>query len=247
MLATEWNVSLNAVHVLDPGAKPLGDTSPLVAALRATMTDGNADVNVVLPIGRAPETIVSTADATGSGIIVTGVARHNHLTDYFIGTAVDYVVQMSKVPVLVVKQRPHGPYRIMLVATDLSDCSRAALLKAAEMFPTIPIHLVHAWRVPFAAWLDSHLMREEVERDARRGLEAFLDHPLITPDVRQRTTARLDFGETEPVVARALRESGADLVVLGTHGQSAGGYATIGSTAESLLSWIGADTLMIRE
>jgi nucleotide-binding universal stress UspA family protein len=49
------------------------------------------------------------------------------------------------------------------------------------------------------------------------------------------------------VIARALQDTDADLAVFGTHGKSGFVHALMGSNAESLLSWVPVDTLMIRE
>lgn len=204
MLASDLAVPLNIVHVIDSSGKSHGNTSHVKAAVRATMADVDADVNIVLPVGRAPEMIASAAEATGSGIIVTGVARHDQIGDLFFGSVVECVVRLTKVPVLVVKQRPHGSYRSVLVATDLSEGSRVVLQKAAEMLPATTIHLINARQVPFAALLVSHLRREDVEKVSHWELEEFLNEASIGIELRARISRTLGFGETEPVVAQSF-------------------------------------------
>lgn len=86
-----------------------------------------------------------------------------------------------------------------------------------------------------------------LEVEAQRNLDAFVDDTEIPETVRSRVQARLGYGETGRVVSEAIPETGADLVVLGTHGKSGSVHATIGSTAESLLSWLTVDTMIIRE
>src|SRR3546814_4410211 len=78
-------------------------------------------------------------------LIVTGVARYNSIGDYLLGTVVDHIVRRAQAPVLVGRRRPAHPYRRIVVATDLSDCSRAALLSAARLFPGADFTLVHAF------------------------------------------------------------------------------------------------------
>src|SRR3546814_4312648 len=68
-----------------------------------------------------------------SDLIVTGVARYNSIGDYFLGPAVDHIIRNAAQPVLVVRRRVTGAYDRLLVATDLSDCSREAFLAAAAL------------------------------------------------------------------------------------------------------------------
>ncbi|KXF75876.1 universal stress protein UspA [Paramesorhizobium deserti] len=246
-LARYWRTRLKVVHVLEPGAKTKDNIKLAEEAVRAILPDPEADVDILLPVGRAPETIARTANETSSGIIVTGVARYNDITDYFLGTAVDYVIRNASVPVLVVKQRLRGPYRRLLVATDFSDCSRRALLVAAELFPEASVHLVHAYHVPYETWLNSERGRREIQEDVQRNLDDFLNHPSLPKDLRERINVKLDYGETAAVVAKALADTDAELIVLGTRGHNSLGHATLGSTAESLLSWVEPDTLMVGE
>lgn len=247
MLANEWRTRLNVVHVLEAGSRVAEDFALAKETVRAILPDPDADIDILLPKGSAPEEIARAARDSGSGIIVTGVARYNHVGDYLLGTAVDHVIRHADVPVLVVKQRPRGPYRRILAATDFSPPSRAALLKAAELFPDAAIDLVHAYHVPYEAWLNSEEVRAEVQEEAQHEMSAFLNDSALPDSLRQRITPRLDYGETDRVMATALAESNADLVVLGTHGCSGLAHAAIGSTAESLLSWVKPDTLMVRQ
>lgn len=246
-LAREWGVRLLVLHAIEPESRL--DARPDLAnqAMREVLTDPAADVDIVPALGPAPTVIVDAAKSAECGLIVTGVARFNHVGDYFIGTAVDHVVRHATVPVLVVKRRPHNAYRTIVVATDYSSCSRLALLTAAELFPDAAIHLVHAYHVPYEAWLRSDEVREDVTREAQRELDAFVMDPAIPADVRERISAKLVYGETHTVLSSTAYELDADLLVLGTHG--AGGFfaAVMGRMAESLLRCADVDTLVIRE
>jgi nucleotide-binding universal stress UspA family protein len=244
MLASDWSVRLKVIHVLESGQIPSWATEE---AVRSGLPNRNVDVDIITPSGSAPEVISRTAEETNSRVIVMGVARYNHARDYFIGTAVDYVVRASKVPVLVVKQRSHAPYKALLVATDLSDCSRAALLRAAELFPSATLHLIHAYHVPFEGWLKTDEACGELEKQAQQALDNFIRDPQMPDAVRHRLDAKVGYGDVGEVLLKALSTCGADLVVLGTHGRSGISHATIGSTAEFLMTWLAPDTLMVRE
>lgn len=235
--------SLVIVHVLEKSTDAPEDH--VVERLRADLPDALKDAELVVRPGSAPKELAALAAERGSDLIVTGVARYNSLGDYFLGTAVDNIIRSARQPVLIVRRRPTAPYDRLLVATDLSDCSRDALLAAASMFPHAAITLVHAFHVPYEGWLKSDDVKADFQAEAEEGVEAFLAG--LEPAVRARLDARLIEGEIGAVVVNALSETHADLLVLGTHGRSGFSHATMGSHAESLLGLVNVDVLIVRE
>jgi nucleotide-binding universal stress UspA family protein len=247
LLAQDWDARLIVLHALEPGSRLESKPELAQKAIRATLPDPDADVSVVPAIGSAPTKIVDAATSANCGLIVTGVARFNHLGDFLSGSAVDHVVRHATVPVLVVKQRPRGPYTSILVATDYSSCSREALLTAARLFPKAALHLVHAFHVPYEGWLQSDQVKQDVTDEAQEALDAFVNDPAIPDAVRSRVSAHLEYGDSRSAIWKAAERTGADLVVIGTHGRSGYVSAVIGSMAESLLRYVPQDTLMVRE
>jgi nucleotide-binding universal stress UspA family protein len=247
LLASQWDVRLIVLHALEAGSRLDAEPELAERAIRASLPDPQADVSIVPAIGPAPTMIAQAAAQADCSLIVTGVARLNHVGDYFIGTAVDHVVRHATVPVLVVKQRPHQPYAAILVATDCSSCSRQALLAAARLFPEAALHLIHSYHVPYEGWLPSEAVSQEVARETQEELDAFVQDPAIPDTVRERITAHLGYGELLSVVRKTVDQVGADLVVLGTHGRGGFIHALIGSMAEELLRCVTQDTLMVRE
>lgn len=247
-LAKQWDARLTILHVLEARMKEGAETSADTIREQVQADLPAYDSAAVLIVtGSAPETIVRIAKETDTDLIVTGVARYNSMRDYVLGTTVDHIIRHATVPVLIVKTRPRKPYRSLLVATDRSDCSRDALLTAADLFPEAALHLVHAYHVPYEVWLSSADVHEYVRVEAERDLDTFLNSAGLSPALRERVQATLGYGEIGTVISQAIRDTGADLVVLGTHGRNGFRHATIGSIAESLLSWVPVDTLMVRE
>src|SRR3546814_4922773 len=70
----------------------------------------------------------------------------------------------SPVPVLMVQDRGTRPYRRITVATDFSEASFQALLRAAAIFPESSLTLFHAYDIPFAGFV--------TDRDFSRELQA---------------------------------------------------------------------------
>lgn len=246
-LAYQWTARLIVLHAVERGSRLETKPDKVERAIRAVLPNPDADVDIVPVLGPAPAMITQTAEKSGCALIVTGVARYNQIGDFFVGTAVEHIVRHASAPVLVVKQRSRGRYRKILVTTDYSSCSRAALIKAADMFPDAELHLLHVYHVPYETWLNSDEVKREVKEEEEANLDAFLNDPAIPAGVRQRTTASLGYGETTSVVSQVAEEIGADMVAIGTHGRSGFVHAVIGSMAESLLCYVPLDTLMVRE
>src|SRR5690554_6939189 len=139
-LAAQTSSALTIAHVLEKsGGIP---DAPMVERLRLQLPPEAQTAELVVRTGSAPKTLAAIAAERGSDLIVTGVARYNSIGDYVLGTAVDHIVRNADAPVLVVRRRTDGPYRHIVTATDFSDCSRAALLAAARLFPDIRITIV---------------------------------------------------------------------------------------------------------
>lgn len=246
MLATEWGVRVGVVHVLAPDSAGEGKEA-MAALVRDSLPDPAADVDILLPQGSAPATIAATAQDYGAGLIVTGVARFNHVGDYFLGTAVDHIVRHAAAPVLIVRRRPHAPYRRLMVASDFSAASLQALVEAGRLFPQAELHLVHACPLSFAGRIAEESVRREVLAEAQEDMDAFLAHPALPAEVRARVRPHVAAGETARVVAEALTRERPDLFVVGTHGGGGLRQATLGSVAAELLVRVPVDTLVVRQ
>lgn len=242
-LARQQGTRASVVHVLAAGHEP-GEA--MTAEVRQSLADPAADVDILLPSGSAPATIAATADQCGAGLIVVGVARMTELRDYILGTAVDYVVRHARVPTLVVKRRPHKPYAKILIATDFSDGSRAALLAAAAQFPDARLDLINAYHVPFEGRIKSADVHDLAKSESERMMEEFLQHESIPQQLRSRVVVHIRKGQVEEAVRLAFGELETDLFAIGAHGASGFVHATIGSRAAALLRWAPMDTLVVR-
>ncbi|MDG2527853.1 universal stress protein [Caulobacter endophyticus] len=238
-LGREWNADVHVVHAIDR------DAPTTALDVRRALPDPGAKASVSLPYGPAPKAITDTAREMAADLLVTGVARYNHLGDYLLGTAVDHVVRNAPCPVLVVKQRPHGPYRRPLIASDFSRGAKAALLAAAALFPEAPLHLVHAYHVPFENRVKSEDIRDIARAEAQDKLNALLAD--LPEEVRSRVKPHLAVGEPGGVLEQVAGKVWPDLVVIGARGISGLMQAALGSVASSLLERVHADTLVVKD
>lgn len=204
------------------------------------------DTPLLIEHGSPDARIAAIAAERGSDLIVLGVARQNSIGDYLTGSTVDHIIRHAETPVLVVRRRCFGPYASLIAATDFSHGSRQAVLKAAELFPGTPIHLVHSFLPPYSAWLKSDDVQAEVALKAREEMDAFIAEVREAAGPDLVLSGEVVEGEAGSVIPEIAFARGADLMILGTHGQSGFSHATVGSTAEVLLTLVGCDALVVQ-
>lgn len=203
------------------------------------------DVSFHFLDGSPPKAISNACEQRDVGLLVVGPARYNTLGDYFLGTAVDYVLRHTTSPVLVVKTRAHEPYKQIVAGTDFSPGSAHAILEAARLFPDAKFHIVHAWRVPFQAWNKDAYVAEEIEREQRAQMDAFLAELANRNASLSDATTQLVRGGPYDAIKEGLELDPHALVVLGSHGASGFRQATIGSVTSDLLRFLQTDTLVV--
>ncbi len=249
MLAKTWDTRLIVVHVLDPKQAKKKGLVPKEARiqLEEELPETEVDVEFIIQMGNVGELVIETAKRERCGMIVTGVAHYDGFTDVFLGSPVDHIVRHADVPVLIIKRKPVRPYSSILIATDFSDCSMTALNSAAELFPEVPLHLVHAYNVPYSGWLKSDQVAQDIGSEEAKSMERFLAQTTIDNATFNRLEASNEKGELGVVLFKKIKEVKSDLVVLGTHGKSGFMRASMGNNARVLLGWLKQDVMMVRD
>ncbi len=248
-LARQWGCRLTLLHVLEKPRPGLTDVEReaeemrISDTLRDEVADSPADVTTLIASGPVAATIAETAARTDAELIVTGVAHHDELGDFILGTNVDRLARQSRIPILVVKARARFDYRAILVATDFSTSSADALELAASFFPGAILNLAHAYQVGIApitrdAQASAHQARIAEE------LDEFLDD-IGHPGLSRRIDVHIDCGEVKSVITDLARSLPADLGVIGVRGQSGFIPARIGSNASALTQNLPCDVLLV--
>lgn len=243
LLARSWHARCTILFV-NAGKSPVDETRVRASLIRNYGNDADG-CDLVIENGSVPQTIAETASRLDSDLIIVGAARHNNISDFFLGTAVDHLVHHADPPVLVVKERPRKPYQTIMVATDFSDCSRHALQTAMDLFPEAKIELVHAYHVAYEAWLKSDDTADDMKAAAEREMQKFVVSLNLTDADQSRITSRLAEGNLHQSIYNLLDSGTIDLLVLGTHGRGGLASATIGSRASEMLEWSPVDVLMV--
>jgi nucleotide-binding universal stress UspA family protein len=200
-------------------------------------------VRIVLDSGTPHVGVLAQADATGAGLIVTGV-----------GQVAEDVARHASVPVLVARKSTHGA---VVGATDFSDASRPVLHAAASEAKRrqSALHLIHAFDMGIYALgsLFGAAARDLADSSAF-GLEG-LDELRAAADVRLRETlqqlavegqTRVISGHAVNAIVSYAESVGAELVVVGTHGRSGFARLTLGSTASGVIDSAPCSVLVMR-
>ncbi len=246
LLAEAWSADRTIIFV-PPGKKADIDQKQIKQALSRNYGDDAQDCALVIAEGKAPQAIAETAERLHADLIVAGAARHNSVTDFFLGTAVDYLVRHASAPTLVVKERPRGNYRNILVATDFSEFSAQALRIALRRWPDAHVHLVHSFHAAYGAFVKSDQAASDQRAESQAEFDAFMKGMELSGEDAARVTAHLVEGDLHHTVHSMLEKGKVDLLVLGTHGRGGFFQATIGSRASEMLGWSPVDVLMVRK
>lgn len=134
------------------------------------------------------------------------------------------------------------PFRRILVTTDLSEDSRRAFPRVAELARAAGaevtlLHVVHDVVIPptsgleVAAPLLAPASEDQRSQAAARLAELAAEH-FAGISVEVRTLTRTSAAEA---IADFAREQGHDLIAMSTHGRSGLGRLVLGSVAEAVL------------
>ena len=258
-LAGMWGAALTVLHVVDDtglqtedfGARARRVETDLTQQVKGHPLASGRDVGVMVTLGNPAERILGRCDRMFIDLLVMGPGERASLGQRLFGSTVAHVLRHALQPVLSVRSRARGPYRKMAIATDFSAPSREALDCALALFPKSKAIVVHAYDdtlhglLPFDQMTGPLADRHKIEMRAsmEKSMSDFVDGPRgMRPDLE---TAVL-VGPPDVALKSHIRQTGCDIVVVGTHGRTGLRRALIGSVAERLLATLKCDTLAVR-
>jgi nucleotide-binding universal stress UspA family protein len=254
-LCDRWGATLVIAYVMAPAEAvgrdvPAWHRAPDMAEsvrwrIRRDLAGDLANVEIRVEEGDPAERLLAVAERDACDLIVTGVARDAGLGRMLVGTTINQLVRRSSVPVLVVKDRAAGPYQNIAVATDFSDTSRRALVTTAAYFPTADIVMLHGYDLPYGSLQDKYNVSKRMrEMEDELGAE-FLASTPIDSALRTRIGLLIEQGNPERLIWEYVRNKGADLTVIGSHGRGALFDILIGSMTKRLLESAAGDLLVV--
>lgn len=194
--------------------------------------------------GAAGEQLAGILDGcAGEMLVVTGPVRPGVLSPTVFGSTVDRLLRRERIALLMVRERVHAGYRHLLVASDFSAPSRAALLKARALFPEARITLLHGFEVPMLGLMNT--AQDQAIAQTRGQLQAagqaFLQDSAVDAELV------VEHGDPARLVQQYVDTFDPDLVVVGTHGRGAVYELLVGSVARRIVAASTVDTLLVRD
>lgn len=182
----------------------------------------------------------------GCDLIVSGIARDETFGRCALGRTVDALVRAAAIPLLVVKNRPHGHYEHLLVATDFSAGSLAALRFGVRIRPR-GLPLFHAFYAPFSGWTRKTQYLADARGSALEACKRFIDEADLPEDVRRAIHPIAEHGDLSNVLQDYVCDQQLDLIVLGLPERGLVMEALIGSRAKAVLDVVPCDILLVRD
>jgi nucleotide-binding universal stress UspA family protein len=197
--------------------------------------------------------ILEAAYANKVDLIVTGMHSKQKLRDLFVGTTIERIIRKGITPILMVKDKPTGPYKIIVSAVDFAPGSRAAMRLAMELAPDAIFSAAHVLNIPVSYFEAGVYIAAQVASDKaqQKMLDAFIK-------TERSYFAKTFAGKEEKISGKTLEgiamdaltdevvEQKADLITIGTNGQ-AGLILKLGGTAGGILSDPPCDVLVASE
>lgn len=261
VLARQWDADLVVFHVLQPDPMRAANAreqdapswrrppDPRRAAedrIRQDLMEETISYSVIVEEGDVVDAILKAVEREACDLIVLGTARDETLGRMMLGNTVDHLVRRAPVSVLVVKSRPRGAYKHLLVGTDFTDESRHGLEVAAKAFPDAVITLMHAFQLPYRSLLSDTALGREFSSMEMGEMKTFLDAAALSDEARSRVHPIIEHGPPDLTFRTFVEERGADLTVIGAFGRGLMFHVLIGGNAQRIVDATPGDVLVVR-
>lgn len=236
---------LSIVYVAQPSEPQPGVDWPLLvtkegrealqkAETAAMRPHPELEVSTRLRAGNVLEELV--AESASARLLVTGSRGRGGFTGLLLGSTSMRIVAESNAPVVVVRERHDERLGIVVVGIDGSERSRHALAFAMDYAATndAQVQAIYSWQIPVISNVEPGIgvWYDELEK----ANQEFVEHELAPWRDRYPHVA-LTGSAPKGHAALALCEAGrgADLIVLGTRGNSVAKSLVVGSVTNAVL------------
>jgi universal stress protein E len=182
-------------------------------------------------------------------LLVLGITGDS-LLPYGPGTLATKCLRKSATKVLLVKQTHPRPFRRIVACVDFSETSQEVVKHALRVAgqDQAELHFLHVFQAEWNNWTSqAHLSAlADFEKNCRALLENNLRQFTALPEERPAICSVNQAKTPGHGIAEYCRNVDADLVVLGTRGQTTLKYIMLGSTVERLLKEIPCSMLVVR-
>jgi nucleotide-binding universal stress UspA family protein len=259
ILARQHGATLDILHIVDDDRPrrivdhEVNDARQLLADLARSLKDlDGVACNTQVLLDDPFAGIVKATANTPPDLLVIGPHRRQVLRDAFVGTTAERTIRAVRCPVLMTNGPPVGPWRHVLMTTDLSTPAGDALARflAAGLSGDATRSLLYVYDAPALRLAMSDSMGKDGQQDyidglrveARQDLAKFVGQSAIGQAERivrhQETTIANE-------ILQSANEVKADLIVIATQGKGAFARMMLGSVALQVLKDANIDVLVM--
>ncbi len=253
---------LALVSAVDPMIDPMGGIPNLELILQESAAGYLETVRDRLPAGAEIKTTVVTgspvlsikhfSEGFGADLIVLSTHGRGPLSRVWLGSVADGLLRRTRVPLLLIRPHESGdpdltqpvdvPRRVT-VAYDGSELSEIVLTKLHllggdpdTLFDVTRVvvypHLISSAYLPHTA-LTNVQARDEMEEEARNELAEIVEQ--LTNDGRRAHASIVTSEFVGPAIVEHAAETGADAIMMATHGRRAVERLLLGSVADKVV------------
>jgi len=250
LIASQHCASLTILHVVGAMTKAL-DRALLaedlyeLAEAQAALHPCIQSVAARLVPGATAYKIAAEAEQVNADLIAVGGHGPLRWADELFGTTVEKLMRRTALPVLVVREPAHHPYRRIVAAIEEGEIARETLELAATISSADTLFAVHAFLPSLPQLISSHGDDAVVQDSEQRAIKTMIEEVL--GDRTEVTFAAHPVarrGEPVGVIVQAHDQFHADLIVAVTHGRTGLGLALRGSFADMLIEEAPFDLLL---
>jgi nucleotide-binding universal stress UspA family protein len=221
------------------------------AAVASVAAEPGVAVRPIICEGEPPEVLLDTADGLDADLLVLGTYGRRGLGRMLMGSVTAQVVSKARADVLVVHrpcQECRGEYRSLLVPFDGSAFSRAALGRACELAKADGAGVTALYAIPRYEEMVGFLRTEGISaRLADEAGKIVADAARLGAELGVTVATSVAEGAAADRIVDAVKQSGFDLVVMGSHGHRGMERALLGSTAERVIVNAPCPVLVVKE
>lgn len=210
------------------------------------------DFDIRIESGAADAAILRIAEEVQATLVVTASRGLSGIARLLLGSVAERIVRYAHCSVFIA--RPHEKTQKILVATDLSELSRSAVMQAAGLAQknAAELHILYCLdvmpspamglTVPFGGV--PIIPPPELVEQMRTGAKAGLDELVGQLGIKAQT--RVVEGEAASTIVRTAESINADLLVVGTHGRTGLARIALGSVTEKVVRAAKSSVLVVR-